>query len=588
MISKPKRDRNAPLKRIYTLDIETDSKGEVIDIGFYDGADVRYFSNWEQFTHHLSSIDEPSIIYAHNGGGFDYVNYMVWLFRNGIKCSAMLKQSSIFCFWLSSAPHIRFFDTFCLLPMSLDKLTKSFAEIEKLEIDTKHYADMRRFKKQNRAKYYDYLSRDCISLYQAVITMRDLVNEVYNIGNLPMSIGGISMRLFRKNFLAPYQIFTPKASTEKEFAFRGYVGGRVEYLGFAPKDKNGWYNSVNGYDFNSHYPAQMIAQEYPVQRGIKTTRLQRDKNGDVATGLYEIEYEQRHGRIPILQDEKSKEYAFSGAGVYTHDEINAILRNNGKIKVKCGYHYEHTAPVFDNFVNFFFSERRKAQELSDGARDLLYKLILNNLYGKYGQRDTVDSLELFSELEAYETRHRLFDKDKRTMVNEKYRIDDEFAYYEVQDVKPCYTSFPSIAAMITARGRMKLCDILESCANPIYCDTDSIHCQDALPKSLIGDELGKLKVEFLDKDAWYGAKKLYEIRDTKRASKGIPPTALLPELWEKLQSQGEAVIPYSAPMKLKTALRSLENSPSEFRKLTRALTVEKSFYEKSLAMRKEV
>jgi hypothetical protein len=47
--------------------------------------------------------------------------------------------------------------------------------------------------------------------------------------------------------------------------------------------------------------------------------------------------------------------------------------------------------------------------------------------------------------------------------------------------------------MITASARIKLKQVLESCKNPLYCDTDSIHCQDDLPSEMLGDGLGNVK-----------------------------------------------------------------------------------------------
>jgi hypothetical protein len=56
------------------------------------------------------------------------VNMLCYLFGAGIKFEAMLKSGKIFCFWMIDKPHIRFVDSFNILPTTLDKVAASFSE----------------------------------------------------------------------------------------------------------------------------------------------------------------------------------------------------------------------------------------------------------------------------------------------------------------------------------------------------------------------------------------------------------------------------------------------------------------------------
>lgn len=554
------------------MDIETDAIGELIDIGFYDGERIKYFQTWQKFFEHLSIIDVPSLIYAHNGGGFDYVNMLCYLFTNGVKFEAMLKSGKIFCLWTLDKPHIKFVDSFNILPTTLEKVAASFAEVEKLEINESNYLDMRGFKARERDLYYRYLERDCVSLYQAIIKMRNLINEIYLLGNIPLSIGGISMRLFGRAFLSE-KIVTP-SKAEKDFTFNAYVGGRCEYLGFGECDEQGYYENVNGYDFNSHYPAQMLDAEFPIRRGVYTDSFIRDNNGQIASGIYIAKYKQTNGRIPLLQDCENN-YSFEGFGTFTHLELNEIEQTGGKVTCGCGYYYSETAPIFDEFVNYFFDKRLEAQKLSDSARNTFYKLVLNNLYGKFGQRDTVESLQVLSRAQVDA------ELEKGTELNEFYRIDESSAFYDVKSEKKCYTSFPAIACMITASARIKLNRILESCKNPLYCDTDSIHCQDDLPRELLGGGLGQLKIEFLNSYARYGGKKSYEIVGDKSRQKGIPKTSVNKEFFDNLFANGFVEASFKRPLLLKSAIRKIDTqSPSMFAPFSRIVTRDLSLKEK--------
>lgn len=557
--------------KIYTLDIETDSQGEVLDIGFYDGEVCRYYDNWEKFYNDLLKIESSAMIYAHNGGGFDYVSFLFYLFKNGIEFYAMLKQSKIFAFNLTTKPNIKFVDSYCIMPMSLNDLTKSFSELQKLDLGGYDYSEMETFKNSDSVTYYNYLERDLISLYQAVIKMQSLVNEIHAIGNLPLSIGGISLKLFQKRFSE--KIGTPSRS-EKMFTFNSYVGGRCEFLGFAKSDLNGWFENVNGYDFNSHYPSQMINDDFPIWRGAYTTEFIRDNKGLIRSGVYNAKFDQINGRFPYLQNAE-KEYCFDGYGCFTNYELNYIEKIGGKIDCLGGYHYEFAKPIFNEFVKFFFDRRLDAQKISDEARSLFYKLVLNNLYGKFGQRDEVESLEV---LDFRSVSKKLTSGET---LNEVYRIDDDLAFYSVKKEKQCLTSFPAIASMITAKARLRLYDVLESVKYPLYCDTDSIHCIGEIDSGLIGNDLGKLKVEFYKAAARYGGKKSYEITDVKSKQKGIPKVNINEQVYNDLFTNGQVKVNYKKPLMLKSAIRSNDlKNPNMFRTFTRTITKDKSLAEK--------
>jgi hypothetical protein len=116
-----------------------------------------------------------------------------------------------------------------------------------------------------------------------------------------------------------------------------------------------------------------------------------------------------------------------------------LKATGGKVTCGAGYYYSETAPIFDDFVNYFFEKAIEAQRLSDSARNTFYKLVLNNLYGKFGQRDTVESLQTF-------TRKRTKRLERGAEINEFYRVDDsDYAFYDVKSPKrnvthqfPCY------------------------------------------------------------------------------------------------------------------------------------------------------
>lgn len=47
---------NKPAKPLFVADIETSSKGELLDIGFYDGSEFKIFQNWIDFIEYLPKM----------------------------------------------------------------------------------------------------------------------------------------------------------------------------------------------------------------------------------------------------------------------------------------------------------------------------------------------------------------------------------------------------------------------------------------------------------------------------------------------------------------------------------------------------
>ena len=67
---------------IISIDIETSSKGVLLDIGCYSAYGYSVFANWEEFFSRLLTLETNARIIAHNGFGFDFVTFNQWLLDN--------------------------------------------------------------------------------------------------------------------------------------------------------------------------------------------------------------------------------------------------------------------------------------------------------------------------------------------------------------------------------------------------------------------------------------------------------------------------------------------------------------------------
>ena len=149
--------------------------------------------------------------------------------------------------------------------------------------------------------------------------------------------------------------------------------------------------------------------------------------------------------------------------------------------------------------------------------DLVAKLLLNSLYGKFGSN---------SQRELLHVRPRLEDVVARNMVP----LDSPIAcpvFCEQVEVEADYM-LPHIAAWITALSRARLHEGIASLPpeSVYYCDTDSIITSAQLPERLCGSALGECKTEMSGIiEAHFIAPKVYSLirsdGQTKAKAKGF-------------------------------------------------------------------
>ena len=157
----------------------------------------------------------------------------------------------------------------------------------------------------------------------------------------------------------------------------------------------------------------------------------------------------------------------------------------------------------------FYNGRKEAKRVGDRAKDLLYKLRLNSLYGKFGSDyrkyenffilpDSVDDLDGWGKVGDFGEHSALFSKP----------LDDsEMKFYNV-----------ATAASITGfvRAYWLAAAVNVGFDNLLYGDTDSMAVLAGSEKRLsLGNELGQWKDEGLFCRAGIAGKKMYIFRKDK-------------------------------------------------------------------------
>lgn len=438
----------------------------------------------EQLFAYLEKLKDEYIIYAHNGGKFDF-HFM----HHGLENPVRIIKSRIVS---ADLYHHQLRDSYAILPVPL-------RDYEKDEFD---YTKMERHKRgRHKTEILKYLHSDCVHLF-------DLVSGFVDQFGLKLTIGSTAMTQIRKR-----HEFRRLTKTEDEIYRRFYFGGRVECFqsGILP----GPWKCV---DLNSSYPNSMKNFLHPVNGTFHVTK-ELPKDFDRPYFLRFIG--SNKGALPSVGDD---------GGLDFNKEYGEFFACSHELKVAAKYglvtidkilecHVAMETISFGQYVDDFFAMKLDAEAKGDKALRLFAKLLLNSGYGKFGQNpDNFKDYIIVRDpgLEEH-------------LENEGYNLDTEFPDFELWS-RPSDTGDRamydvSIAASITSASRAVLLEGLHNAIGPAYCDTDSIICRD-FTGDIHPTRLGAWDLEKESQFIAIAGKKLYAMYDSpkskpkKIASKG--------------------------------------------------------------------
>lgn len=562
-------------ERIVAIDIETSSRGELLDIGCYHGNyhhDNQYqvFPTWKNFFDYLLKMKGDVRVIAHNGFGFDFITFNQWFLKNrksyGINDDDITYLSSesllIAMIIRTENGNYTFLDTMRYFPAtSLQKLSESFLGESKDDVPDDFISRMEDYKRKYRAQYYKYLQKDCELLYKVYEEFRKEINDFTDIGELGLSSGSTAMKSFRRWLATDYpktKIFSCPVEFQ-DLADRALRGGLTLYIGDG-KHKNHLYENVNHYDVISMYPSVMRYIPTPSNLPVYTDTLVKDFN-TIRPGWYLCEFRQIQGRVPILFSLDSEYPVWQGQGILSHFEIQ-FLEQFGQYEVKDGVVYEDYLFPFQKYFDKLLAMRMKAKADKQGAKAHALKILANSLYGKFGQKATKEIIAISSNRDWYdsEIEARLRDYDDTGIT--EYVINDDYVIYGVQSQS---TSFSNrfVGAMVTSLARLKLGIILNT-YHAIYCDTDSIFTQDTLAPFFIGSQPGDFEESETSPNAMIClGKKSYQYGDSIKF-KGVPAKRLTSRDIQDIRYGIDKDVQYTSPTAWKTAMKNNVERPNEF------------------------
>lgn len=480
---------------IAVFDIEAkvgERKIEPFLLGFYNGSFYLLFEGEncvKEFCDYLLKnigVYSKYKIFAHSGGTFDFAFLIEEFEKNPkVEINAYCLNSRVFYLSVKYRNRtLKFYDSFAILPLSLEKLTHEFGvEHRKLEIDRERIYDIYL---ENPRIVKEYLYNDVMGLFEVLDKFYNVLKEVG--GELRKTIASIS------HFILSKYLKEKGIKIERVDKFRGaYFGGRVEVF-------KRYGTDLYYYDFNSLYPSVMAFNPYPITIP-KEEKPQYWEDYDVGFVYAKVKVKE-DCYIPPLPYKLNDKLIFpvgEFSGLFVLPEFKNAVEHDLLEDYKIYWLYVSESEfIFKDFILELYKRRLKAKEEGNKVLDLVFKLIMNSSYGKFAEREVKEKLVKVSE----ENLELLY-------IYPLYFGD---FILKKEYVKLNFINVP-IASHITAYARIQLFntmfDLHKKGYEIYYCDTDSIITNAKLPSS---KELGKLKLEYKIKEGVFYAPKLYALR----------------------------------------------------------------------------
>lgn len=501
------------LYSVGTIDFETDPflhgrLPEPFAVEFYSDNPAHCFSMFgddpvalvSALLDHLNSLETPYVIYAHNGGKFDFHLIHIAL-ENPVKIiNARIVEAHL-------GIHI-IRDSFSIIPVPLKAFKKDDIDYALMERSVRH---------KHRDKIMLYLHSDCMYLYELVVAFLE------QFGN-KLTVGSTAMAQLRK--VHPFT----SISEEGDAVFRQfYFGGRVQCF------KTGILTDgpYHGYDVNSQYPKAMRDYVHPINCEFDVIDTLPD---DYSQPFFLRFIGRNYGALPSRDDDADNGLTFDreqGEFFACSHEL-AIAEKYGLVEIDdvIDCYVSMQTIQFREFVDFWYVKKVSCKQQGDKIGELFAKFMLNSAYGKFGQNPANFADWLI--WRNYGMEHEIEAKG--------YEHVSEFPDFELWKRPASITAGAffdvSIAASITSAARSILLEGIQNAVDPIYCDTDSLICREF--RGEISDtELGAWKHEFTAPSVIIARKKLYMAYDPalpwnySGISKHVPDRAMNPLAFDR-------------------------------------------------------
>jgi small nuclear ribonucleoprotein (snRNP)-like protein len=500
-------------------------------------------------------------VYAHNLSNFDGIFLWSYLTKYG-KVDPLEFNDKLICIKVKLNMYgyknktIIFKDSYLLIPASLRELCKTFKLTESKGIfpfkfnniyykgslpKFEHFTNITLeeytlIKNQCntiwnfKEEAIKYCKLDCETLHKILTKFNELIYNKWKINiHKTLTLPSLAMKIYKSHYMPKDTLYQLHSLVEKNIR-KSYTGGAVDvYIPHNRKttflENNPEFITLYYYDVNSLYPSVMANNTMPVGKPVIFEGYIREVEPNAYGFFYCKITSPEYLEHPILQRRiKTSEGLRTIAGlgswegwIYSEEMDNAI-KYGYQFEIIKGYQFEK-GDIFSGYVNKLYSLRLQYEKAH--AMNLIAKLLMNSLYGKFGMRmetTTVDIFDVSDDLGVFKFNQAVdmygetildyikFDGTyvivRSSYLDLKYDKDENM--FHGMDVNI------AIASAVTGAARIYMSAFKN---NPLfklyYSDTDSIVIDKPLPVELVGSDLGQMKLEHTIERAVFLAPKVY-------------------------------------------------------------------------------
>jgi hypothetical protein len=394
-----------------------------------------------------------------------------------------------------------------------EKAWKVPDELRKIDCSDLFELNYSKWSNDDKERVREHNRNDTKALYDIMKKFRlisfDTVHlDIFN----SITPASYAMRVFRTTLINPvinpFLKFDTKSKSNysvneeiENFIRASYFGGRVE----AFANPVTWDEIVAYIDVNSLYPSVMYKNRFPVGKFIKLNNLTEKGFKYVLNrfeGFAKLRVNVPKIKVQPLPYQSDGKLIFpygTFTGTWAFPEIRNALDYGVEINeyIEC-YYTTESIELFKPYIDMLYPLKQNAGD-NKGLRNFI-KLLLNSLYGKFGQKHTRISSHL-----------REIDPETEETLKKIQTYNGRF-YIEEEEESNAYKPFMlvHIAAYVTSYARVLEYSYLSKAEILYYCDTDSLVVPIAnIDKYILNDELGSVKIEWQGKFVCFAPKVYY-------------------------------------------------------------------------------
>ena len=382
----------------------------------------------------------------------------------------------------------------------------------------------------------EYCYRDVLIVKKAIVGWLDSIRD-NGYGMARKTIAGQAMAAFRHSFLKDNEIVFHGQPAVRRLERQAYYGGRTECFHIGSV-----YRDLAQLDANSLYPAMMAQHKYPcrLERSKPTQKWSEGEPPfDPHRSIAAVWLESHGPQLPFRASDATVYAIGRFPTVLAGPELEMVFER-GLVKAWSSWAEYELRDLFSGYVNHFYCRRVEARENNDRIADLTAKMMMNSLYGKFGQKAhrwvPVKGVDLYAPWHHWYYSNRVTGKDHEfhaigrhvfrkepcdsywETLNEYDFTDEESLLYAMGEIE---NASPAICAFVTAHGRrfMDYCRAVAGDENCYYQGSDSLTVNrqgyiNLDSESMINQtRLGALKVLTWASQSYFHGTNDYELGD---------------------------------------------------------------------------